>query len=50
MTSTIISGADATVAVDSLNVDWNQQAVRKAQDYLKMSGFSCKGLIDQLSS
>ncbi|BCG02609.1 hypothetical protein PPGU19_071770 (plasmid) [Paraburkholderia sp. PGU19] len=42
--------ADATVAVDSLNVDWNQQAVKSAQQYLSMQGFSCKGLIHQLSS
>ena len=37
---------DATVAVDSLNVDWNEQAVGSAQNYLEMSGFSCQGLID----
>lgn len=42
--------ADATVAVDSLNIDWNEQAVRSAQQYLSVSGFSCKGLIEQLSS
>ncbi len=42
--------ADATVAVDSLNVDWNQQAVKSAKQYLSMQGFSCKGLIRQLSS
>lgn len=42
--------ADATVAVDSLNVDWNQQAVRSAKQYLSMQGFSCKGLVQQLSS
>lgn len=42
--------ADATVAVDSLNVDWNKQAVRSAKQYLNMQGFSCKGLIRQLSS
>lgn len=42
--------ADATAAVDSLNVDWNEQAVRSAKQYLEMSGFSCKGLIQQLSS
>lgn len=41
---------DATVAVDSLNVDWNAQAARTAADYVKMSGFSCRGLIEQLSS
>lgn len=44
------SVADATAAVDSLNVDWNAQAVRSAEAYLKMSGFSCQGLIQQLSS
>lgn len=42
--------ADATVAVDSLNVDWNEQAVKSAKQYLDMSGFSCDGLIEQLSS
>jgi hypothetical protein len=42
--------ADATVAVDSLNIDWNNQAIRSAKQYLNISGFSCKGLIEQLSS
>lgn len=42
--------ADATVAVDSLNIDWNEQAERSAKQYLEMTGFSCKGLIEQLSS
>lgn len=42
--------ADATVAVDSLNINWNMQAVRSAKQYLSISGFSCKGLINQLSS
>lgn len=41
---------DSTVAVDSLDVDWNAQAVRSAAQYLKLSGFSCQGLIQQLSS
>ena len=41
---------DATIAVDSLNIDWNKQAVRSAKNYLAMMGFSCKGLIQQLSS
>ena len=41
---------DATFAVDSLNVDWNAQAVKSANSYLKFTGFSCQGLIDQLSS
>lgn len=42
--------ADATIAVDSLDVDWNENAVHSAKQYLEMSGFSCKGLIQQLSS
>ncbi|MFN4095548.1 MAG: Ltp family lipoprotein [Sphingomonas sp.] len=42
--------ADATAAVDSLKVDWNEQAVRSAKQYLDMTGFSCRGLIEQLSS
>ena len=41
---------DATIAVDSLNVDWNAQAVKAAKDYLKLTAFSCQGLIDQLDS
>jgi hypothetical protein len=42
--------ADATSAVDNLNIDWNQEAVRSAKQYLEMQGFSCDGLIEQLSS
>lgn len=42
--------ADATVAVDSLNIDWDKQAVRSAKEYLSIESFSCKGLIRQLSS
>lgn len=42
--------ADATAAVDSLTVDWNEQATRSAKQYLEMTGFSCSGLIEQLSS
>lgn len=41
---------NATIAIDSLNIDWNEQAVRSAEQYLDMMGFSCNGLIDQLSS
>lgn len=41
---------DATVAVDSLDVDWNEQAARAAESYLDFKGFSCKGLQEQLSS
>ena len=41
---------DATVAVDSLTVDWNAEAVQAAKDYLKTSPFSCNDLIQQLDS
>lgn len=41
---------DARVAVDSLAVDWSEQAARSARQYLNMMGFSCSGLIEQLSS
>lgn len=41
---------DATIAVDSLTVDWDAQAVRAAETYLEFKGFSCRGLIQQLSS
>ena len=44
------SVADATAAVDSLNIDYNAQAVKSAKAYLGLSGFSCQGLIDQLDS
>lgn len=42
--------SDATIAVDSMNIDWNRQAVRSANQYLSFQGFSCKRLIEQLSS
>ena len=42
--------SDATAAVDSLSVDWNDQAARSATQYLSMMGFSCAGLTEQLSS
>lgn len=42
--------SDAIAAVDSLNVDWNENAARSARQYLEMTGFSCSGLIEQLSS
>ena len=41
---------DATIAVDSLDIDYNEQAVRSAENYLSFKGFSCDGLIQQLSS
>jgi hypothetical protein len=42
------STGDATVAVDSLKVDWNAQAAKKAEEYLDIMPFSRSGLIDQL--
>ena len=31
-------------------MDWNEQAVKAAKEYLSTSSFSCQGLIEQLSS
>jgi hypothetical protein len=44
------SKADATWAVNHLDVNWNEQAVKAAKDYLSMQHFSRAGLIEQLSS
>jgi len=41
---------DATIAVDSLDIDYNEQASKSAENYLSIQGFSCDGLITQLSS
>jgi hypothetical protein len=40
----------ATVAVDSLTVNWDTEAVQAAKSYLAISPFSCSGLIQQLDS
>jgi colicin import membrane protein len=42
------STEDATYAVDSLDVDWYEQAARVAQSYLDVMPFSRQGLVDQL--
>lgn len=42
------STEDATLAVDSLTVDWNAEAAEKAQAYQDVTPFSRQGLIDQL--
>lgn len=42
--------AIATAAVDSLNVDWNAQAVLAAKGYLQTSSFSCSEMVQQLDS
>ncbi|MBN8866754.1 MAG: Ltp family lipoprotein [Solirubrobacterales bacterium] len=43
------SKADATFAVNQLDVDWNEQAYKSAKDYLDYTSFSLSGLIDQLT-
>lgn len=47
-----IEDAEFAVAYleDNEMVDWNEQAVKKAQEYLNFTSFSRDGLIDQLSS
>ena len=42
------SKADATYAVDHVEVDWNEQAVKSAREYLDGQHFSRAGLIHQL--
>ena len=44
------SANDATMAVDSLNVNWDSEAVQSAKQYLQTSSFSCQGLTQQLDS
>ena len=39
---------DAVLAVESISVDWNEQAVGSAKSYISTSGFSYEGLIGQL--
>ncbi len=41
---------DATVAVDSLTVNWNAEAVQAAKEYIQTQPFSCRDLIQQLDS
>ena len=40
----------ATRAVDSLHVNWNEQAANAAKEYLSTQSFSRRGLIEQLES
>jgi hypothetical protein len=39
---------DATFAVDTIVIDWNEQAALSAESYLSFSSFSRQGLFDQL--
>ena len=43
------SQADATYAVDHVDVDWNAEAVESAKSYLDYSSFSAQGLTEQLT-
>nr|WP_269137187.1 Ltp family lipoprotein [Psychrobacter sp. Ps1] len=42
------TGSDATIAVDSLDMNWIKQAKKTAKSYLQDSGFTRNGLIEQL--
>jgi hypothetical protein len=42
------TASEATTAVDSLGIDWNEQAAGSAESYMNTSSFSRSGLIDQL--
>ncbi len=42
------TNSEATLGVDSLDVDWNRQAALSAEQYLDFTSFSRSGLIDQL--
>lgn len=40
--------ADASFAVDYIDVDWNEQAVKQGQTYIDLTPMSHDGLVDQL--
>ena len=42
------SSEEAKYGADNCNADWNEQAAKKAKEYLEYSSFSRSGLIDQL--
>lgn len=42
--------ADAVAAVETLEVDWKEQAAKAGQNYLETMPMSCDALIEQLSS
>ena len=52
MPTTLVVGAvtrkEAEYGVAQSGADWNEQAAKKAAQYLKYSSFSRSGLIDQL--
>ena len=42
------SHAEAAYGADATGANWNEQAAKKAEQYLRYSAFSRSGLIDQL--
>lgn len=40
--------SDATYAVENIGIDWREQAVKMAENYLEYTAFSRSGLIEQL--
>ena len=42
------STSEATYAADNCGADWNEQAAKKAREYLDFMSFSRSGLIEQL--
>ncbi|MGL5173096.1 MAG: Ltp family lipoprotein, partial [Olsenella sp.] len=42
------SHEDAVYGADNCGADWNEQAAKKAKEYLSFTSFSRNGLIDQL--
>ena len=44
----VYTPADATYAVNNVEVDWNVQAALKAKSYLRNQSFSRSGLLEQL--
>ena len=39
---------EANYGISNISVDWNEQAAKKAKEYLDAMSFSRQGLIDQL--
>lgn len=42
------SESESNYAVNTIDVDWNEQAYKSAKNYLEYSSFSYSGLVDQL--
>ena len=43
-----VDSNDAAWAVDHCGADWNEQAYKKAEEYLKLTSFNHKDMVDQL--